>query len=149
MDDILLSDEAYEILKHFATSPSLPDSVVSTFSEQCLDQLFKYKLISSQITDYDLSSPYIRPIASEVFITEKGLGYLSARQNGQEQYNLLKSMADSAKRQALSAEQQASLAIQNAKDAQKDSRQAHIHAIISDVLAIIAIIISIIALRYR
>lgn len=149
MDDILLSDEAYEILKRFASSSFLPDSVVNTFPEQCLDQLFKYKLISSQITDYDLTSPYIRPIASEVFITEKGLGYLSSRQSDQEQYDLLKSMADSAKRQALSAEQQAALAIQNAKSAQKEARISHIHAIISDVLAIIAIIISIIALRYH
>ncbi|MGN8654542.1 hypothetical protein ACTNEQ_06860 [Blautia obeum] len=149
MDDILLSDEAYEILKRFASSSSLPDSVVNTFPEQCLDQLFKYKLISSQITDYDLTSPYIKPIASETFITEKGLGYLSSRQSGQDQYDLLKSMADSAKRQALSAEQQAALAIQNAKSAQKEARISHIHAIISDVLAIIAIIISIIALRYH
>lgn len=147
MDDILLSDEAYEILKQFAAAPSLPDSVVNKFSEQCLNQLCEYKLINSRITDYDLNSPYFKPTASEFFITEKGLGYLSTRQNSQKQYDLSKSMADSANRQAISAEQQAALAIQNAERAKKDARIAHIHAVISDILAIIAIIISIIALR--
>lgn len=149
MDDILLSNEAYEILKQFAESSSLSDSDVSAFPEQRLGQLHEYKLIDSRITDFDLTSPYPKPTASEFFITEKGLGYLSSRQSDQDQYNLLKSMADSAKRQALSAEQRAALAIQNAKAAQKEARISHIHAIISDVLAIIAIIISIIALRYR
>lgn len=147
MDDILLSDEAYEILKQFAASSPLSDSDVSALPEQCLSQLCEYKLVDSRITDFDLTSPYPKPTAFEFFITEKGLGYLSSRQSGQDQYDLLKSMADSAKRQALSAEQQAALAIQSAEEAKKSARQARNRAIFSDIIAIISLIVSIIKLR--
>lgn len=147
MDDILLSNEAYEILKQFAASSPLSDSVVNTFPKQCLAQLCEYKLIDSRITDFDPNSPFFRPTASEFFITEKGLGYLSSRQSGQDQYDLLKSMADSAKRQARSAEQQAALAIQNAEEAKKAARKARNRAIFSDIIAIISLIVSIIKLR--
>ena len=146
MDDILLSNEAYEILKQFAESSSLSDSDVSAFPEQCLGQLCEYKLIDSRITDFDLTSSYLKPTAFEFFITEKGLGYLSSRQSGQDQYDLLKSMADSAKRQAQSAEQQAALAIQNAEEAKKAARKARNRAFFSDIIAIISLIVSIIKL---
>lgn len=147
MDDILLSNEAYEILKQFAVSSPLSDSDVSAFPKRCLDQLSEYKLIDSLITGSDPNSPFFRPTAFEFFITEKGLGYLASRQSGQDQYDLLKSMADSAKRQAQSAEQQAALAIQNAEEAKKAARKARNRAIFSDIIAIISLIVSIIKLR--
>lgn len=147
MDDILLSNEAYEILKQFAVSSPLSDSVVNVFPKQCIAQLCEYKLIDSLITDFDPNSPFFRPTAFKFFITEKGLGYLASRQSGQDQYYLLRSMADSAKRQALSAEQQAALAIQSAEEAKKSARQARNRAIFSDIIAIISLIVSIIKLR--
>ena len=47
MDDILLSNEAYEILKRFAVSSPLSDSDVSAFPKRCLDQLSEHEIRST------------------------------------------------------------------------------------------------------
>ena len=141
-NNILLSNESYRVLQEFASLSSISDSDASKFPEACLEQLQNYELISCTITDYAESPAGFYPSKSEYSITEKGIGYLALRKNEENSLNMLKSMVDSAEKQANAAVVQADLAKQAAESAADDAKRARHEALFSKILAILALIIA-------
>lgn len=141
-NNILLSDESYRVLQEFASLSPISDSDASKFSEACLEQLQNYGLISSSITDYAESSAGFYPSKSEYSITEKGTGYLALRKSEENNLAMLKSMVDSAEKQANAAVIQADLAKQAAENAVADAKRARREALFSKILSILALIVA-------
>ena len=137
MSNIYLSDETYKVLLQLAKSP-IRD--ISGLPESSIAYLHDLDFIKCYISEYDTSSDWIIPKFSEYAITEKGLGYICNRQTSEENYRLLKSMADSAKEQANAAKAQANLAQTAADHAEVEAKIARRDALFSKVLAILAII---------
>lgn len=138
MPDIFLSQESYDILQQFNARSSIPDESLRKYPESCIQQLCDYGLIESHIKDYDESN-HFSPVCSDYAITELGKGYLLGRKNDEEFLSSVKSMAESASKQALHAEEIAA-------SSKKQSETAEYVAHKADVKGWIAIFISFAAL---
>lgn len=137
MDNIYLSEAAFNVLLQFATPPILD---ISKFPESTVSYLEDLGFIERYISDYDTSGAWITSKFSEYVITEKWLGYICNRQASEENCRLFKSIADSAKKEADAAKVQADLAQVAADHAEAEAKIARRDALFSKILAILAIV---------
>lgn len=106
MSDIILSNESFQILQQFSLCNTISHKKLEEFPTSCVEQLCDYKLIESHIVGYDIGAGVV-PKFSDYSISELGKGYLAGRKSAAEFQSTVKSMADSAFRQAESAKDQA------------------------------------------
>lgn len=142
MEKILLSHESYEILLKFAQDTCISQEDADQYPSECIEQLSDYELIECHVTGYDTSGDSIFPKFSEYSITELGKGYIAARQNEDETFRSLKSIAESAEEQAKSAKIQADLAIEAAANAQSDAEKARREALFAKIVSVLAVLVA-------
>lgn len=105
MNNILLSNESYELLKKIHSGA--PIDLSHPDCQAQVEQLLEYRFIENQIIEYDLSGTSIRPVFSEYQITELGKGYIAGREADANLVRSISEIADSAKTRADSAAKKA------------------------------------------
>lgn len=100
-NEILLSQESYELLKYIMSHPQFSIVENTSFSEDCLKQLRDYKLVQSVVTTYN---ELFNLVGEHFSITELGKGYLYGKQSNDNFQQSVKSIADSAVKTANKAD---------------------------------------------
>lgn len=141
----LLDRRQSEMLKRISISPV----VYSTLPEEekgICDFLRKLGYVVYQITSMNYSTHGVfkeYSTTESAFITEQGRMYLLNEQLSDDQRNFLKEQINSLKSIADSAQKQAKLATITADNAEKESKIARKDALFSKIVSIITILISI------
>lgn len=144
MSNIFLSQESYDVLQHFYAQSCVSKETLRKYSDSCIQQLSSYGLIESHIKDYDESN-HFAPVYSDYSITELGKGYLLGRKNDEEFLASVKSMSESASKQALHAEEIAASAKKQSETAEYVAHKADIKGWIAIFISFAALGIEIIA----
>ena len=100
-NEILLSQESYELLKYIMSHPQFSIVENTSFSEDCLKQLRDYKLVQNVVTTYN---ELFNLVGEHFSITELGKGYLYGKQSNDNFQQSVKSIADSAVKTANKAD---------------------------------------------
>lgn len=141
----LLDRRQSEMLKRISIGPIIYSTLPEKEKSIC-DFLQNLGYIFYQITstNYSTHGVFREYSATEsAFITEKGRMYLLNEQLSDDQRNFLKEQINSLKSIADSAQKQANLATITADNAEKESKIARKDALFSKIVSIITILISI------